>query len=776
MARSQTDLPRMQNQSRATLPLERGLKVVAQRSEKSAQAGKQPPRLMRQYDLIERVKRYNPATSEALLNRAYVYAMKAHGQQKRASGDPYFSHPLEVAGILTDLKLDDATIAAALLHDTIEDTAVTRTEIDEMFGKDIGALVEGLTKLKKLDLVTKEAKQAENLRKLLLAIADDVRVLLVKLADRLHNMRTLSHVPPDVRRRMAEETLDIYAPLAARMGMHEMQEELEDLAFRELNPQAFAVVSGRLDALEAKNVDLVSEIERQLTRKLSDRGIEAEVSGRRKRAYSIWRKMERKSVGFEQLSDIFGFRVVVDTLAQCYEAVGIVHTTWPVVPGRFKDYISTPKQNDYRSIHTTVIGPGRQRVELQIRTRDMHEIAEYGIAAHALYKDDVGSPTEMLSRESSAYAWLRRTIELLAEGSNPEEFLEHTKLELFHDQVFCFTPKGKLIALPRRANAIDFAYAVHTDIGNMAVGCKINGKIAPLVSELTNGDEVEIITSRAQIAPPAAWESLVTTGKARAAIRRATRNAVRNQYAGLGRRIVERLCQRAKIAYADDMLAAALPRLARASIEEVMAAVGRGEMRAADVVRAMHPDYKEERAAGTVAPPKPAGRWFRLMKAKSADGESVDAGAAIPIRGINTDLPVRFAPNGGAVPGDRIVGILTPGEGITIYPIQSPVLREFEDTPERWLDLRWDVEGRTPQRFPARIALQTVNEPGSLAQVAQIIAEHDGNIDNISMVRSSPDFTSMTIDLEVFDIKHLNAIIAQLRAKSVVASAERVNA
>jgi len=448
-----------------------------------------------------------------------------------------------------------------------------------------------------------------------------------------------------------------------------------------------------------------------------------------------------------------------------------------VVPGRFKDYISTPKQNDYCSIHTTVIGPSQQRVELQIRTREMHEIAEYGIAAHALYKDNVGSPTEMLSRESSGYAWLRRTIELLAEGSNPEEFLEHTKLELFHDQVFCFTPKGKLIALPRRANVIDFAYAVHTDVGNMAVGCKINGKIAPLVSELTNGDEVEIITSRAQITPPAAWESLVTTGKARAAIRRATRAAVRSQYAGLGRRIVERLCQRAKFVYSDEKLQGALPRLARASVDEVMSAVGRGEMRAADVVRAMYPDYKEERAATIAQQPKPESGWFGLKKAISVKARVPgETGAAIPIRGINTDLPVRFAPNGGAVPGDRIVGILTPGEGITIYPIQSPALKDFEDAPERWLDLRWDVEERTPQRFPARIALQTVNEPGSLAQVAQVIAEHDGNIDNISMERSSPDFTSVTIDLEVFDIKHLNSIIAQLRAKDVVANAERVNA
>src|SRR5579885_2106982 len=672
-ARPSTDLPRMQNQARPRAALDRGPSVPAQVTEKQAKSKRRgKPEMMRQYDLIERVRRYNPDTSEALLNRAYVYAMKAHGEQKRASGDPYFSHPLEVAAILTDLKLDDSTIAAALLHDTIEDTAATRDEIDQMFGKDIGALVEGLTKLKKLDLVTKEAKQAENLRKLLLAIADDVRVLLIKLADRLHNMRTLDYMPAEARKRAAEETLEIYAPLAGRMGMHEMREELEDLAFRELYPEAYEVVSSRLNALAERNEALIAEIEQQLTKKLADRGIAAKVQGRRKRAYSIWRKMERKSVGFEQLSDIFGFRVIVGTVEDCYRSLGIVHTTWPMVPGRFKDYISTPKANDYRSIHTTLIGPGQQRVELQIRTREMHEIAEYGIAAHALYKDGVGSPTELLSRESNAYAWLRRTIELLAEGSNPEEFLEHTKLELFHDQVFCFTPKGKLIALPRKATAIDFAYAVHTDVGNSAVGCKINGKIAPLTSELVNGDEVEIIASRAQTSPPAAWESIVLTGKARAAIRRATRQAVRTQYAGLGRRIVERLFQRAKIVYSDEKLVGALPRLARASIDDVMAAVGRGELKAADVARAMYPDYKEERAAALAMKRKAdGGGWFGLKKLTSVKFRVPDAqGPAIPIRGINSDLPVRFAPEGGAVPGDRIVGILTPGEGITIYPIQ----------------------------------------------------------------------------------------------------------
>ena len=774
MARTQTDLPRPQNQR----PSQRMAEPAPPIAPVTAEPPKRrKPRMMRQYDLIERVKTYNPNANEDLLNRAYVYAMKAHGTQTRASGDPYFSHPLEVAAILTNLKLDDATIVAALLHDTIEDTAATRAEIDEIFGHEIGALVDGLTKLKKLDLVTREAKQAENLRKLLLAIAADVRVLLIKLADRLHNMRTLDFMRPESRKRTAEETIDIYAPLAGRMGMHEMREELENLAFHELNPEAFRVISDRLAALAARNKNVVKDIERQLTKKLADRGIHADVKGRHKQPYSTWRKMERKSIGFEQLSDLVGYRVLVDTIEECYQSLGVVHTTWPMVPTRFKDYISIPKQNDYRSLHTTIVGPGQQRVELQIRTRGMHEIAEYGIAAHALYKDGHGSPTEMLSRESNAYAWLRHTIELLSEGVNSEEFLEHTKLELFHDQVFCFTPKGRLIALPRKATAIDFAYAVHTDIGNRAVGAKINGQIAPLVSELSNGDEVEITTSKTQTAPPAAWESVVVTGKARAAIRRATRVAVRTQYVGFGRQMVERLFHRAKKDYSDEKLQGALPRLARHSVDEVMAAVGRGEMRASDVARAMYPDYKEERVT-RVAPPKPESGWFGLSKVKSLifrvpDGK--DPSGAIPIRGVSAELPVRFAPNGGAVPGDRIVGIMTPGEGITIYPIQSPALKAFEDTPDNWLDVRWDVAEESPQRFPARLKVHSVNEPGTLAQVAQVIAEHDGNIDNVRMERGSPDFTELTIDLEVYDLKHLNAIIAQLKAKDVVAKVERVN-
>lgn len=733
--------------------------------------------MMRQYELVDRVRSYNPNTDEDLLNRAYVYAMRAHGTQKRASGDPFFAHPLEVAAILTDLKLDDATIVAAVLHDTVEDTAATLEEIEGMFGPDIRRLVDGLTKIKKLDLVSKKAAQGENFRKLLLAIVDDVRVLLVKLADRLHNMRTLHFVAPEKRLRIAEETAEIYAPLAGRMGMQELREELEELAFRHIKPEAHDTITKRLEEVTEREGRVISAIEIDLKEKLAARGIQADVSGRRKRPYSIWRKMERKSVSFEQLSDIFGFRVIVDTLDDCYRVLGIVHTTWPMVPGRYKDYISTPKQNDYRSIHTTVVGPGHSRVELQIRTDTMDRIAEYGIAAHAHYKDGRTTELTQFADESRAYQWLRRTVDLLAEGDSPEEFLEHTKLELFHDQVFCFTPKGRLIALPRGATPIDFAYAVHTNIGNTAVGAKINGRIAPLLTELQNGDEVEITRAEGQ-APPAAWESLVVTGKARAAIRRATRTAVRRQYAGLGRQILERAFTRAERPFTDEKLKAALKRLARTAVDDVLAAVGRGEMFSGDVVKAVYPDLEPEKR--TVEAGKAAGNgkgWFELRKGDNLKFKLPDENPgtdAIPIRGLGGDLPVRFAPDGGAVPGDRIVGILTPGEGVTIYPIQSPSLAAFDNEPDRWLDVRWDLDDKAPQRFPARIALNSINEPGSLAQITTTIAEHDGNIDAVSMHRPNQDFTDVTIDLTVWDLKHLSAIISELREKRVISRVERV--
>ncbi|MER9265650.1 bifunctional (p)ppGpp synthetase/guanosine-3',5'-bis(diphosphate) 3'-pyrophosphohydrolase [Mesorhizobium sp. M0410] len=741
--------------------------------------------MMRQYELVERVQRYKPDVNEALLNKAYVYAMQKHGHQKRASGDPYFSHPLEVAAILTEMHMDEATIAVALLHDTIEDTTATRAEIDELFGPEMGKLVEGLTKLKKLDLVSKKAEQAENLRKLLLAISEDVRVLLVKLADRLHNMRTLDHVPEAKRLRIAEETMDIYAPLAGRMGMQGMREELEEIAFRFINPEAYRAVTARLAEIFERNKGVLSEIEKALSTLFDKYAIKAEVKSRQKKPWSVFRKMEAKALSFEQLSDIFGFRVVVDTVEDCYRALGAIHTTWSMVPGRFKDYISTPKQNDYRSIHTTIVGPSRQRVELQIRTYQMNKIAEYGVAAHSIYKDTGGKmngAAHAISKETNAYAWLRRTIEQLAEGDNPEDFLENTKLELFQDQVFCFTPKGMLIALPRGATPIDFAYAVHTDVGDTCVGAKVNGRIMPLMTELKNGDEVEIIRSKAQV-PPAAWESVVVTGKARSAIRRATKNAIRKQYSGLGIRILERAFERSGKTFTKESLKPVLHRLARKDIEDVLAAVGRGEVASTDVMKAVFPDYKDERV--TLVAPKQreegwskirnaAGMLFQIPGRAARKDKNQPRDDAVPIRGVRGDLPVRFAPEG-AVPGDRIVGIVQPGTGITIYPIQSPALQAFDDQPERWIDVRWDIDERTKERFPARVSVTAINAPGSLADIAQVVASNDANIHTLSMVRTAPDFTEMLIDLEVWDLKHLNRLLSQLKDNSSVSDARRVN-
>jgi GTP diphosphokinase / guanosine-3',5'-bis(diphosphate) 3'-diphosphatase len=714
--------------------------------------------MIRQPELVERVARYNANTNEALLNRAYVYAYKQHSHQKRANGDAYFTHPLEVAAILTDLKVDDATIVAALLHDTIEDTAATREEIERMFGREIAELVVGLTKIKKLDLVSKRAVQAENLRKLLLAITSDVRVLLVKLADRLHNMRTLNFMAPEKRARIADETLEIYAPLAGRMGMQDMREELEDLGFRYSQPEAYKVVSDRLNAARDKIGKGIDLIEDQIERLLERQGIQCSVRGREKKPYSIWRKQERKSISFGQLSDIFGFRVVVNTVDDCYRAVGVLHTTWPVVPGRFKDYISTPKSNDYRSIHTTLVATGNQRIELQVRTHEMNSIAEYGIAAHALYKDGAFVTTtdgrKVLGEQNKPWQWLSKMVAGLRDGA-PEEFIEHTKLELFQDQVFCFSPKGKLIALPRGATPIDFAYAVHTDIGNTCVGTKINGRPAPLTAELVNGDEVEIVTSTGQT-PPQAWESIAITGKARYEIRKATRAAVRHQYANLGRSLLKRAFEREGKVFDEDHVTAVLRRLARQTLEDVFAGVGRREMTTQDVLKAVYPDWQ--------ATAVPNGHSTK------PDEDKEPSDNAIPVRGFSGG-DVRFSPSG-AVPGDRIVGIRME-DGIMIYPIQSESLQRFEDEPDRWVDMRWDID-LSDRRFPAKIALQSINEPGTLAQIASVIAEHQGNIDGVRMDRRTADITHITIDLSVYNLKHLNSIIAQLKTKSVIAAVERV--
>jgi guanosine-3',5'-bis(diphosphate) 3'-pyrophosphohydrolase len=744
--------------------------------------------MMRQYELVEKVQAYNPHADEKLLNKAYVYAMQKHGEQKRASGDLYFNHPLEVASILTDLRLDDATIAVALLHDTIEDTDATRAEIDQLFGSEIGEIVDGLTKIERLQLVTREEAQAENLRKLLLAISADVRVLLVKLADRLHNMRTLDYMSPQKRRRIAEETMDIYAPLAGRMGMQDMRSELENLAFRTLQPDHYKAITDRLAELQSEFKETIDSIKREVTTKLKEQGIDARVSSRVKSAWSIATKIERKQIALEQLSDMIGFRIIVPTVADCYRALGIVHTNWKVVPGRFKDYISVPKHNDYRSIHTTIVGLGRQRIELQIRTEEMHRVAEYGIAAHAAYKEGATGDMVKLSNESQAFAWLRQTIEHITTGSTQEDFLEYTKLELFQDQVFCFTPRGRLIALPRGATPIDFAYALHTDIGDTTVGAKINGAIMPLVTHLQSGDEVEILRDQNHL-PPANWETIAATGKARAAIRRAVRASQQQRAYALGERMLHSMLEREGLSLDEDESDQLAKTLGHAGKRELLVAVGEGkvETEALSTELAAVKGIKRRRKKTLDLPtPDKAEGWFALrdtdlFRFRVPGGQSSGPNARLALAQLSFATKVQTSPEG-VVPGDRLVGIMRPNMPIMIYPVHSDDLAALHDSDVAWIDVRWDIAGREDRNHKVVISMLVSNKPGSLAQISSAIAAAEANIHNLVMRIVSPDFHKNIFELEVRDLGQLTDVLSALKLthglsqvrRATVAEAESV--
>jgi guanosine-3',5'-bis(diphosphate) 3'-pyrophosphohydrolase len=734
--------------------------------------------MMRQYELVERVAAYNPNVDEQLLNKAYVYAMQKHGSQKRASGDPYFNHPLEVAAILTDLRLDDASIAVGLLHDTIEDTDATRSEIDQLFGSEIGEIVDGLTKIERLNLVSREEAQAENLRKLLLAISEDVRVLLVKLADRLHNMRTLQHMPAEKRARIAQETMDIYAPLAGRMGMQDMRNELEDISFRILQPDHYEAITRRLSEMQSEYSETIATISTELTEELKADGIEANVSARVKSPFSIFNKIERKQIALEQLSDMIGFRIIVDTVEDCYRTVGIVHTNWKVVPGRFKDYISVPKHNDYRSIHTTIVGPGRQRVELQIRTEAMHQVAELGIAAHALYKDGVSADMGRLEKESQAYAWLRSTIGHLTTGASAEDFLEYTKLELFQDQVFCFTPRGRLIALPRGATPIDFAYALHTDIGDTCVGAKINGAILPLVTQLRSGDEVEIIRDQNHM-PPANWIGIAATGKARAAIRRAVRHAAAQRAYALGEHVLSVLLDREGVLLDEAEGKQLAERLGHAAKRDLLIAVGEGkiaqEQLAAELAEVKGLRRRRRKMDLPVA--DTADGWFALratdlFKFRVPGGQRSGPRAKAALAKLDFHLPVIVSPEG-VIPGDRLVGILEPDQPMKIYPIHSDALIAMHDSDVAWVDVRWDITGREDKLHSTVIAMESVNRPGSLAQISSAIAACDANINNLVMRMISPDFHQLIFEIEVRDLAQLTDVLATLKRSPGISAVQR---
>ncbi|MGH7064525.1 MAG: RelA/SpoT family protein [Stellaceae bacterium] len=709
--------------------------------------------MMRQFELVERVKSYDPAADEGVLNRAYVYSMKAHGAQLRASGDPYFSHPVEVAGILAQMKLDTASIATGLLHDTVEDTVATLDDIERLFGQEIARLVDGVTKLSRIELQSDQTKQAENFRKLVLAMSEDIRVLLIKLADRLHNMRTLRFVAkPENRRRTARETMEIYAPLAERMGMQAVKDELEDLAFAELYPDARAGIMARLDFLRDRGAGVVPRILDELGRKLADGGVAgASVSGREKSPYSIWHKMQTKNVTFEQLSDVMAFRILVADVGECYHALGIIHAAYHVVPGRFKDYISTPKPNNYRSLHTGIIGPEQQRIEVQIRTRDMHEVDELGVAAHWSYKQGAGKT------EGPQYRWLRELLDILDHAAGPEEFLEHTKLEMFQDQVFAFTPKGDLIALPRGATAVDFAYAVHSEIGDSCVGAKINGRLVPLRTELGNGDQVEIVTSKAQ-RPSPTWERFVVTGKARARIRRFIRTQQRAQYLDLGRAIVQKAFRQEGREFSERPLEAVLKSFSCPSVEDLYVAVGQGLATGRAVINTAFPQQPEAKA-----------KVVSLARARRKAGYS---DTAVAIRGLIPGMALHFAGCCHPLPGDRIVGIVTTGKGVTIHTIDCETLENFADTPERWLDVAWS-SSEDDAVHVGRVNVMIANEPGNLGTLTTTIGKQGGNISNLKITNRSSDFFEIMIDIEVADVKHLTTIIAALRATPVINSVDR---
>lgn len=709
--------------------------------------------MLRQYELVDLVKSYDPDADEDALNRAYVFAMKKHGAQLRTSGDPYYSHPIEVAGILTKFKLDSASIIAGLLHDTVEDTDTTVEEVRELFGDQVASLVDGLTKLAMIEQKSGSSKQAENFRKLLLAMSDDIRVLLIKLADRLHNMRTLHFCPPEKRQRIAKETLDIYAPLAERIGMQEVKDELEEIAFAELHKEAHDSIVARLNFLREQGSNIVPKIISQLEKDMSDNGIKATVTGREKAPYSIWRKMQQKNASFEQLSDIMAFRICVEDIASCYQALGVIHSKYHMVPRRFKDYISTPKPNGYQSIHTGVIGPEDTRIEIQIRTYEMHEIAEKGVAAHWAYKQGQKA-------EGRNFRWIRELLEILEQADNPEEFLENTKLEMYNDQVFCFTPKGDLIGLPRGSTPVDFAYAVHSKVGNTCVGAKVNGEIKPLRTVLQNGDQVEILTSKAQH-PSTEWERFVVTGKAKAAIRRYVRATKREQFISLGKEMLERLFKGENLELSDKGLVGVMQNFEAETIDDIYAKVGEGLVTGWDVLKAVYPAYKQSKLEKMVKSIKVPG--FRKQKKTEP----------LKIKGLIADMAVHFAGCCHPLPGDRIVGIVTTGKGVTVHTIDCKTLEKYSDEPERWLDIDWG-ENAEQDFHTARIKVMLSNEPGALGDLSNLIARQEANISNLNIVYRTLSYFELLIDLEVKDLNHLNTIIAALKSSKVVSYVSRV--
>ena len=693
-------------------------------------------------DLIALVRNYNPRCNAALIRKAYAYGMEMHAGQMRKSGEPYFTHPVAVAAILTEQQLDDATIITALLHDTIEDTKSTYAEVSRLFGTEVAELVDGVTKLTNLSLSSTEAQQAENFRKLFMAMSKDLRVILVKLGDRLHNMRTIKSMNVDKQAQKARETMEIYAPLAGRMGMQWMREELEDLSFRVINPEARNSIIRRFLTLQREAGDVVHQITADILREMEKVNIEADVYGRAKKPYSIWRKMQEKDLAFSRLSDIYGFRVICDSVGDCYRILGVIHQRWRAVPGRFKDYLSQPKNNGYRSIHTTVSGRDGKRVEVQIRTREMHEVAEAGVAAHWSYREGVRAKNPFAVDPAK---WIASMTERLDEGDN-SEFLENVKLEMYSDQVFCFTPKGDVVQLPRGATPLDYAYSIHTRIGNSCVSAKIDGIRVPLWTRLKNGQSVEIITAEGQ-RPQASWIDIVTTGRAKAAIRKSLREEDRGRFVRLGHELARAAFEHVGKKATDKALRTAAKMLGMADENDLLAHLGSAELTARKVVETLYPELS------------------------MVAGDEIDSTRAVA--GLTADQSFRRAPCCQPLPGERIVGITYRGQGVLVHAIDCPALEEFEEQPNRWVDLHWH-SGRHAAVNTVCLDVAISNDAGVLGRICTLIGEQKANISDLRFTERKPDFYRLIIDVDLRDVEHLHKVMTALEAETDVAQVARL--
>lgn len=692
-------------------------------------------------DLIALVRNYNPRCNADLIRKAYAYGMDMHTGQMRKSGEPYFTHPIAVAAILTEQQLDDATIITALLHDTIEDTKSTYAEVSRLFGAEVAELVDGVTKLTNLSLSSTESQQAENFRKLFMAMSKDLRVILVKLGDRLHNMRTIRSMNVDKQAQKARETMEIYAPLAGRMGMQWMREELEDLSFKVLNPEARNSIIRRFLTLQREAGDVVHQITADIITEMEKVHIDADVYGRAKKPYSIWRKMQEKDLAFSRLSDIYGFRVICDSVADCYRILGVIHQRWRAVPGRFKDYLSQPKNNGYRSIHTTVSGRDGKRVEVQIRTREMHEVAEAGVAAHWSYREGVRGKNPFAVDPAK---WIASMTERLDEGDN-SEFLENVKLEMYSDQVFCFTPKGDVVQLPRGATPLDYAYSIHTRIGNSCVSAKIDGIRVPLWTRLKNGQSVEIITAEGQ-KPQASWIDIVTTGRAKAAIRKSLREEDRGRFVRLGQELARAAFEHVGKKASDKALRTAAKMLGMADENDLLAHLGSAELTARKVVELLYPELSK------------------------AVGDEVDSSRAVA--GLTADQSFRRAPCCQPLPGERIVGITYRGQGVLVHAIDCPALEEFEEQPNRWVDLHWH-SGRHAAVNTVCLDVAISNDAGVLGRICTLIGEQKANISDLRFTERKPDFYRLIIDVDLRDVEHLHMVMTALEAETDVAQVAR---